>query len=327
MAVAAIAMAATMFAADVAAAIQGYGDLFSVEAKKDAKVNVLGWNDPWDRQFSWYSTGIGFSATADKAGLSFELDGNNSADNGANKVTRLINVKNSVFWIQPIDMVKIALGANSIGMAKETIDYDGTVFNNDYEGWKITVTPIEGLTIDAGLVTTPNGGWATGYWIAGGVVGESMVSVAYNAGDIGTFTAIYDYNNKKNTVALDYVGNFGGVMVSPAVCYAINDKTLAADLFVTANVAGVGINAYAKYAGDFDASNAVTVNTKFTYNTAIGQASLQLKDADVLASDFAMMAKADLAFNCGSAGMNVGLQFDIADTVKISVPFQYNLHF
>lgn len=315
MAVAAIAMAATMFAADVAAAVQGYGDLFSVEAKKDAKVNVLGWNDPWDREFSWYSTGIGFSATADKAGLSFELDNRN------------VTVKKSVFWIQPLDMVKIALGANSIGMAKETIDYDGTVFNVDYEGWKVTVTPIEGLTIDAGLVTTANGGWATGYWIDAGVVGESMVSVAYNAGDIGTFTAIYDYNNKKNTVALDYAGTFGGVMVSPAVCYAINDKTFAADLFVTANVAGVGINAYAKYAGDFDASNAVTVNTKFTYNTPIGQASLQLKDADVLASSFEMMAKADLAFNCGSAGMNVGLQFDIADTVKISVPFQYNLHF
>lgn len=320
MAVAAIAMAATMFAADVAAAVQGYGDLFSITTAKDAKVNVLGWNDPWDRQFSWYSTGIGFSATADKAGVSFELD------------NRDLNVKNSVFWIQPLDMVKIALGANSIGLAKETIDYAGTVYNTDYEGWKVSVTPIDGLAIDLGLVTTANGGWTTGYYIANGVIGQTIAAVSYDAGDIAKVTVVYDYNNKKNTIGVDYVGNFAGVMVSPAVAYVIEDQALAADLYVTANVAGVGIQAYTKYDADFDGkTNAVAVNTKFSYGTPIGTASLQFKDDNLLADAFKAMVKADLAFNCGSAGMNVGIQADIdtnaGEATKISVPFQYNLHF
>ena len=68
------ALVVSAFAADVSAAVQGFGDLFSMEFKEEAKPKVLGWNDPWDRQFAWYSTGIGFAVTADKAGCSFELD-------------------------------------------------------------------------------------------------------------------------------------------------------------------------------------------------------------------------------------------------------------
>lgn len=318
MAVAAIAMAATMFAADVAAAVQGYGDLFNVtiEEGKDTVIKAIGWNDPWDRQFGWYSTGIGFSATADKAGVSFELD------------NRDVTVKNSCFWIQPLDMVKIALGANSIGLAKETIEYSGTVYNSDYEGFKVTVTPIEGLAIDLGLVTGANGGWSTAYYIKEGKIGQTIVSAAYDAGDIGKVTVVYDYN-AKNTIAVDYAGTFAGVSVSPAVAYVIEDKALAADLYVTANVAGVGIQAYTKYDADFDGkTNAVAVNTKFSYGTPIGTASLQIKDGDILAKAFAMTVKADLAFNCGSCGMNLGVAADIAKgKTVISVPFQYNLHF
>lgn len=305
------AMATSLFAADVAAAIQGYGDLLNV---KGGKVSALGWNDPWDREFSWYSTGIGFSATADKAGLSFELD------------NRDVTVKTSNFWIQPLDMVKIALGANSIGLAKESIEYAGTVFNCDYEGWKITLTPVDGLTIDAGLVTGCKGEWATSYYLTDGKIGETLASVAYNAGDVGTFTAVYDYNGD-NTIGLDYVGNFGDVMVSPAVAYTITANKLAADLFVTGNFGAFGMNLYTKYdAGLAAKTNEVAVNTKFTYNTSIGQASLQVKNGTILAAPKAFVVKGDLAFNCGSAGMNVGVQYDVAKN-EISVPFQYNLHF
>ncbi len=318
---AALTMTASIFAADVAAAVQGYGDLFSMEFTEGAKPNVLGWNDPWDREFNWYSTGIGFSFTGDRAGLSFELD------------NREVTVKKSKFWIQPADMLKITLGDNCIEMSKETIDYAGTVFSNGFEGWDFTLTPVDGLTIDLGLVTAQPGSWSTNYWYGvknygAASMGEVTAAVAY-AADFGTIKAIYDLNNKANTVAVDFAGTFGGVMVSPSVAFGINAKDLKADLFVTANAAGVGINLYTLVGVPLESASdtSVAVNTKFTYGTAIGQASLQVKDENVLADAFAMMVKANLGFNCGSAGMDVGVQLDVASNIKVSVPFQYNIHF
>ena len=40
-----------------------------------------------------------------------------------------------------------------------------------------------------------------------------------------------------------------------------------------------------------------------------------------------LIHKANLGCNCGSAGLDIGLQFDIGATTKMSVPFQYNIHF
>ena len=311
------ALVVSAFAADVSAAVQGYGDLFTMEFKEGAKPSVLGWNDPWDREFAWYSTGIGLAATTEKAGVSFELD------------NRDLTVKNSKFWIKPIDMLKIQLGANTIGIPKETIDYAGTVFTSSYEGWFFELAPIDGLTFEAGLATGQKGGWQTYYWYNGDTMGEVLFSAKYNVEGIGSFKALYDLNEKKNTIALDYVGNFDSLMVSPAVAYKINDKILLADLYVTTNISGFGINVYSKVDVPVEAADttAVLLNTKFSYGISLGTLSLQLKDENLLAKNFAMMAKLDLAFNCGSAGMNVGVQLDIAENVKVSVPFQYNLHF
>jgi len=319
---AALTMTASIFAADVAAAVQGYGDLGYVKLDNGTTTyGVLGWNDPWDREFNWYSTGIGFSFNGDRAGLSFELD------------NRDVTVKKSKFWIQPADMVKIQLGDNCIEMSKETIDYAGTVFSNGYEGWYVAITPAEGVTAEIGLKTNAPSDWSTNYWIGtknydgGNSIGEVTTSVAY-AADFGTIKAIYDYVDKENTIALDFAGNFGGVAVSPAVAFKVAAKALAADLYVQANAAGVGINVYTK--ADVPVSDAsataVAVNTKFTYGISLGQLSLQVKDDNVL-GDFAIMTKLNLGYSCGSAGLDTGIQLDYAGSVKVSVPFDYNIHF
>lgn len=331
MAVAAVAMATTMFAADVSVIVNGYGDFFNMKFEDGAKPQVLGWNDPWDRQYSWSSTGLGFNFSGDKAGASFELDGNNKADD----VNRLINVKNSKVWVQPVDMLKITLGANSIGLAKETIDYDGTVANVDFEGWQFACTPVDGLTVDLGLVTNQPTGWSTNYWYGGknygaASMGEIVSAVTYGA-DFGTIKAFYDYNDKVNKIGLDFAGNFGGVAVSPAVAYttAKDVSKVAADLYVQASVDSIGINVYTKYDGDLKAKengNALQVKGKVTFGTSIGSAYLYANCANVMAEKFDMSVKAGLNYNIGAAGMETALQFDVA-AKTLSVPFNYKVSF
>lgn len=326
MGIAALAMAASIFAADVSINFKGIGNLFDMQFTDGAKPQFLGWNDPWDQEYSWSSTGLGFAYYGDKAGCSFEFD------------NRDVTVKASKFWLQPVDMFKITLGSNEVALPKEQIDWDGTVFVSDYEGWLFSVTPIKGLAIDLGLGTNQPNGWSCNYWYGAknygaATMGEIVADASYTIDNVGTFKAVYDYNDKVNTIGLDYAGAFGNVTVSPAVAYKFDGDTvnaIAADFYGTVGIDSLAIAAYAKADYDLAASSdalAILAKAKFSYALDFGTAFFYVKDANVMAKQFAMTVEPGIDFNVGSASLEVAAKLDIGSTTELSIPFSYKVSF
>ena len=174
-AVAAVAMAASMFAVDFAANVHGWTDLFNMDLATDgAKPSFMGVRDPFDRKFAWSSTGIGVSFNGDRGGASFELNG------------RDVAVENVKVYAQPMDALKITVGAIGLASNCETIDYTKLSAYEGKEGWALDITPIDGLSINTMLVTGAARSWGWAFWGKDGKIGEPIrgATLVGNARDI-----------------------------------------------------------------------------------------------------------------------------------------------
>ena len=313
--IAAALLTTAVFAADVSTMIHGWTNLLSMDLATDgAKPEFLGIRDPFDRKFRWYSTGIGFSVTADKCGASFELDTQRVHPNDWSFVAeRVATVENVKAYVQPTDAVKITVGAIGLQSNTETIDYTKLRAFEDKEGWAIDLTPVDGLTINTMLVTGAPRGWGWAYWGSNGKIGETAAKIGYSA-DFGSVFALVDYADPVTDISAGYSGNFGGVGIFADVAYTMADNanSLGVDLFVDGHADAFGYKVYVKFERGLDAeTNALCAKFRGSFGLDFGTAYLRVVTVNALADEFPIQVQPGLEFNIGAASLDVGFQFNM----------------
>ena len=300
-AVAAVAMAASMFAVDFAANVHGWTDLFNMDLATDgAKPSFMGVRDPFDRKFAWSSTGIGVSFNGDKGGASFELNG------------RDVAVENVKVYAQPMDALKITVGAIGLASNCETIDYTKLSAYEGKEGWALDITPIDGLSINTMLVTGEARSWGWAFWGKDGKIGETVAKIGYSAG-FGSVFGLVDYADPVTTMTAGYSGNVAGVGLFCDVAYTMAKKAnvVAADVFANGAAGPLGYKAYVKYARGLDAkTNAL--QAKLLLNMGIGSGSGYFKCVipDAFQKKFPVQIYPGYQFNIGCVSVDAGVQFN-----------------
>ena len=300
--IAALAMATAVFAVDIATMVHGWTDLLSMDLATDgAKPEFLGVRDPFDRCYAWYSTGIKLSVNADKCGAAYELN------------HRDVDVSNVSAYVQPVDAVKITVGAIGLASNTETIDYTKLRAFEGKEGWKIDLTPVDGLSIETMLVTGPARGWGWAFWGSNGKIGETTAKIGYSA-DFGSVFALIDYKDPVTDISAGYSGSFDALSLFADVAYTMkeNDNSLGVDLFVDGHADAFGYKVYVKFERGLDAkTNALCAKFRGSFALDFGNAYLRVVSVNALADEFPIQVQPGLEFNIGAASLDVGFQFDM----------------
>ena len=298
---AAATIAASVFAVDIAANVHGWTDLFNYDlAADDAKPQFMGVRDPFDREFAWSSTGIGFTFNGDKAGTSFELD------------NRDVTVKHVKLYVQPFDALKITVGDTEVASNVETIDWTKMSAYSS-EGWLFDITPVDGLAINVKLTTGEARGWGWAFWGSNGKVKETTAKVGYSA-DFGSLFAMFDYNDPTNVITAGYSGSFGSVSIFTDFAYTMkeNDNAIGVDFFVNGSVDAIGYKAYVKFTRGLDTEvNALQAKLLINYGTSAGTAYFKAVIPNAMQDDFPVQIYPGFQFNIGSASIDAGVQFNL----------------
>ena len=169
---AALAMAASVFAVDVTAQLKMESDIFDSTSKSVLTTPV---STGWDGN----NTYLKFSASGDKSGAQFSLNGADGED---------IDFLNYSLWFKPVDALKITIGNAPVGasIAQGTFAWWAVSarLNNDEDAYGVRFD----LTFDAlsfafysaksALLNFSNSGYA--------VLGDFWFEGKYNLGDAGT---------------------------------------------------------------------------------------------------------------------------------------------
>jgi hypothetical protein len=329
---AAAAIAASVFAADVSAGVRIEGSLFDYD--KDGNIKAL----TFKHKNEDYHKPVSFAISDDKAGATFHF-----TDKDA---TTMTSTKWSI-WFKPLDVLKITVGDWDTNINVETIDYN-TYSGIGSAGYTLSLTPVDGLSFD--LTFAP--GWQGKSWLskdngADAAVAELGLKIAYSA-DFGTIGAIFDAKNTfeeikfgagyKNTFdSLTMFVTFLGWYVKPefAKIRAEAYAEYAADAikfqaFVAGGYNMIGFDPLNTW--DFAYCNAakkafVGAKMKFSYSMDAGTFYVYVKDENFLADAFAMTIKPGFAYNVGCMSGDIAVQFDIANKVAVSVPVSFAVSF
>lgn len=320
---AAAAMAGSLFAVDMSAALKFNGSIFN-----SADKTVMSLEQP-KAQKGHGQTGIDLTVSADKAGATLILGNGYSGGNS-------VNYEGFKMWVQPADFLKINLGELDYCLNKESIDYAGCINGAGSQGFAFDITPVDGLTINAVL----NPGYAA--WMTDGNVGNTAVYAKYATG-AGTFGAAWImkagyvddddnpatpkvYVKEGNTVSASYSNNFSGVDMFADFAYGIDAEAINADLFVKGNADAFGYAVYVDFGYVADTAS-LGAKGKFTYNMGSCTPYVYVKCANVMADSFAMTLKPGVNFNIGAAGVEIAADVSIGSTTSVNVPFGISLNF
>ena len=326
---AAAVLAASVFAADVSAAIKFNGSLFDVKFAENAKPQFIKVEEP-KAQKGHGQTGIDLNVSTDKAGASLII-GNGY---GGTPTTSYQGYK---LWVKPVDAIKINLGNLDYCLNKESIDYAGCLNGAGDSGLSADIT-VSGLTIN--LILNPG---INKNWYDGEVLGNTAVMVKYGA-DFGTIGAAWigapdtEAEVKKsfatNTLSVGYSNTFGGVSMFADAALIITDKltNVKADAFAKGNVDAFGYAAYVDF--DFDVVSSkvsgVQAKAKLTYALDSFTPYLYVKNGNILADKFLMTVKPGVTFNIGAASVDIAADFTISAEKggsALSVPFGVSMGF
>lgn len=304
---AAVAMAGSLFAVDMSAALKFNGTLFNSTDKSALTLKAPEGRKPWGQ------TGIDLNVSADKAGATMNID----------NAGTVVGYK---MYVQPIDAVKINLGDLDYCLNKESIDWSGCINGAGGKGFGIDITPVAGLTLN--VVLNPEYGNA---WFKDSKVGNTNVYAKF-ASDAGTFGAalLSSENFKKNTISAGYSNNIAGVNMFADVAFVLADEltNIKADLFANGSVDAFGYACYVDFDQDMSAEKtAIGAKAKFTYNVGSCTPYLYVKCANVMADSFAMTVKPGVNFNIGAAGVEIAADISIADKTTVTVPFGVSVNF
>lgn len=184
MGIAAIAMAASMFAVDLAARVYMTGDVISGSSADGSSVEVFKLKSANQKD----ADALVLSGNLDNAGAQFQFWYNY---NGTDGMTSL-SIRSANLWFKPIDMLKITVGDLSVGTLKEMLHWwkdpiganytESTSWSGKYSsyatveaaGINFDLTPIDGLLITAGIAPGCDNAWLT--------LGDSTNVLAYGVG-------------------------------------------------------------------------------------------------------------------------------------------------
>ncbi len=327
MGLAAVAMAASMFAVDFSANLRLEGNLFSYD-KASKTVKVL---SDSARISEWYKApAMAFSVSSDKAGGSFYLDNNNG---GA------FNVDHYAIWFKPFDIMKVEIGAaDGFALNSETIDYTQAITGiGDYSVSINTNGFFAGVNVAADLITKVGDGKAA--------INQIYGKLAYG-GDWGTVGAIAKFNNsfKQMAFGAGYAGNFGSVSTFVDVYYANcayteglrnnwenfygADKPVIIDAFAKQQIDAFGWAVYTGVVvptGTGDTS--VLAKAKLTYAVGGVTPYIFVEDKNILAKDFSMVIQPGVTGNLGGMAWEVACKVTAQEALKVEVPFNVTIAF
>lgn len=337
--IAAVAMAASVFAVDFTAGFQLKTDLFNFDGASEnvTALTLKHDNSKDDKPFI-------FSVSGDRAGGTLKFY--DAGDTGAKAMTA--NYWN--IWFKPLDMLKIDLGAQDIKLNCEHVTWwKGKIFGAGDWGYKATVN-VDAFEIAVALLPAQNTAWLTKLGASGSKVqlGETAVYAKYGA-DFGTIQVLFD---AKATAA----GNFKNIFIGAGYNNKFGDIEIFADAgFATVKAAegadsvnGILVDADARYSKDglgaeayiqWSAANLKEIKKETMGLMAIAKVSYALDAGTVyfkLRNDNLMAEKMPFEFIALGFDGNMGalayeLEADIKTTaagkVNFSMPCWFRISF
>ena len=340
--IAAVAMAASVFAVDFSAGVRLQGSLFGYD---DAK-NVTILEEHMENQF--YQKPISFAVSSDKAGGTLKLS---SVKGGADAVT----TDAWSIWFKPVDALKITVGQWSTNLNQEHIGWCNTDSGVDTQGYALSLG-LDSFSWDL-FFEAKNGKWMSKADGADAVVGELYTKFNFGA-DFGTVNAFFNAANTfkdfRFGAGLNLAGLPVGLWFNFIGTYAGSDfQRIRVEADVSGNIDSIGYEVF--IAGGYD-MKAGTQNFNDTFNGVEGwhvggtygraEAAafvgmyakvsfplgnlggfVEIKDGDFLAKDFSMQIYPGFTANVGGCEIKTGIDFQAQKNIKINVPVEFAINF
>ena len=337
--IAAVAMAASVFAIEFSGGMRLSGSLFSYNADGSLGAMMLKTeNEDYHRPFV-------FSVNGDEAGAQLKITEGTSAT----EKTSAWNI-----WFKPVDALKIYRGAYDTNLFTETMDWTGSLSQVNGYGYGFQIAA-GGLNWDVIL-----GGGNGNNWLSVPKGGDAIVKDFYTritfGGDFGTAGGwLYANDTFKNMkFGAGYKGNAGDVgFFFNFIGFVANeefakiraeaDVTMALgsigwQLFLVGgynlNASAAGVTAMAgtdswRLAGGANAAEKAFVGftTKFSIPVDAFGFYVYIKDNNLLADDFNMEIKPGFTTNVGACAIEVAVDITAAKDIAFSVPVNFAVSF
>jgi hypothetical protein len=360
--IAAVAMAASVFAVDFTAGFQLKGNLFQYDEADGARaLNLNTSNSKDDKPFV-------FSVSGDRAGGQLKLftSEGKTANDAVEFDAQALNI-----WFKPFDGFKIDLGNSDFGLNCEQITWwKGKLFGTDDWGFKATYNK-DAIEV-ALFLSAKNASWfdsgrkaaydaAYAKWIkdnaanpddptdaeklsataaavaarddAKAALAEMALKFGYNA-DFGNISVIFDATNTFKTLKFGagYKGSFGSSTVFTDVLFTKADAANALGFDVDYKYSADGITAeiYGAVKADnisnFSDTLKIPVYFKGAYALDAGTVYLKFLDDNIKADSFAAEIELGYDGNLGAIAYNVAANYNTGSKA-FAVPFWVRLSF
>jgi hypothetical protein len=322
--IAAVAMATSLFAADVQAATKIEGNLFNYAGKTATLLTEKNGSQDWAQP------NFQFGLAGDKAGATVKIT---TKGNVAPELTT------QTIWFKPVDALKITAGNYDVALNKEQIDWTESVTGLGGNGFLVSIGA-SGLAIDLGFAAN-NADWLTIPEKGDATIGNLFAKFAYSAdfGNIGAYFALNkggSYKAKKGSVndinfGAGYRNNFNGIDLFFQVAGCMGDKFdwIRPELYVSGSADAFGYQLFAapKIAMNDGGKTEVEVVAKVTYAIDGVTAYAYFKDTNLLADQFTSTIKLGAQGSCGAMGWNTWFQINVAKETSFAVPFELTISF
>jgi hypothetical protein len=361
--IAAVAMAASVFAVDFSAGFQLKGNLFQYDEADGARaLNLNTSNSKDDKPFV-------FSVSGDRAGGQLKLftSEGKTANDAVEFDAQALNI-----WFKPFDAVRVDLGNTDFGLNCEQITWwKGKLFGTDDWGFKATysadaievalfLSAKNASWFDSGRKAAYDAAYAASkiahpaadadnptaaekaQWESDAVaardnakaaLAEMALKFGYNA-DFGNISAIFDATNTFKTLKFGagYKGSFGASSVFTDVLFTKADaaNAIAFDVDYKYSDGPITAEIYtavkASNLSNFGNTMTIPVYFKGAYALDAGTVYLKFLDDNMKASDFAGEFELGFDGNLGAIAYNVAANYNVANKV-FAVPFWVRLSF
>ena len=337
--IAALAMAVSMFAADVSAKVHVEGSLLNVNGDNITALTIGHKAQPWNPDFA-------LSANGDKAGasVSFVSEGADALSN----TTFGITAQNYSIWFKPFDVLKVTLGHYATNMNQETIDWCHTETGIETQGYAFD---IDSNGFFATLFFAP--GWSGSWFKKIGdttTVADLYFKAGYSA-DFGRIQAMFRMPAQDNILAgLGYNNTFGSVNMFTNILFGNNSKAdegyfIRAEAFASTGIDAFGISSFIGfgYAGKgatkaglsgwriaqpVNDKASLGASLKLTYALDGVTPYLYFKCGDFMADTLGLQIKPGATGSVGTMGWEVACDINVnGDSFTLDVPVILTVNF
>ncbi len=352
--IAAVAMAASVFAVDFSAGVRLQGSLFKYDAdglndddasKTVPQIIVL----EEHRENQFYQKPISFAVSSDKAGGALKLS---SVKGGGDAVT----TDAWSIWFKPVDALKITVGQWSTNLNQEHIGWCNTDSGVDTQGYALSLG-LDSFSWDL-FFESKNGNWVSKDKDADAAKIEEIYTKFQFGADFGTVNAFFNAANSfkdfRFGAGLNLAGLPVGLWFNFIGTYAGSDfQRIRVEADVSGNIDSIGYELF--LAGGYDMkAGTQAYNDTFngvegwhvggTYYRADAAAFLgfyakvsfplgnlggfvELKDGDVLAKDFKMTINPGFTANVGGCEIKAGINLTAKKDITLDVPVEFAINF